>query len=233
MTNQNNSIAVKRTSLEVSLINEVTGDNLKELLVEGAEITIDHFLEESVLKEIPFFGTLYKATKAAFGLRESIFAKKVFKFLIELKDIPKEKREEFINNLEENKEYRQKVGEKLIILIEQLDDIEKPQIIGKLLMAAINEDITYEGFLRLSSIVQKAFLPDLKKLKTHPYIKGVNRLIEEHFVSIGVYSMKLEEDQINNNFIYFHKENEQNNSPPLVKYELNILGKNLIKYGLL
>lgn len=65
-----------KPSLEVSLINEVTGDNLKELMIEGAEIAFDHFLEEGVLKEVPFFGALYKGGKAVFGLRESIFAKR-------------------------------------------------------------------------------------------------------------------------------------------------------------
>lgn len=209
--------------IETALINEVTGDNLKELALDGAEIALDSFLNEEVLKEIPFFSILYKGFKVAFGIREGIFAKKIFKFLTELKDIPQEKRKEFIKKLEANHEYQHKVGEKLLIIIEQLDDIDKPTIIGKLLKAAINENITYEEFLRLSSIIQKAFLPDLLKLKNR---KGINSITQEHFNSLGIMSLKLERDEIT---LRFSSDKEL---LPIMKYELNRLGDKLIEFGL-
>jgi hypothetical protein len=98
-------------SLEIAIINEVTGDSLKDIAVDGAELSIDYFLADGVLKEIPFFGTLYKTFKATMSIRESLFAKKVFKFLVEIKDLPKEKKEMFIKKLEEQHQYRRKVGE--------------------------------------------------------------------------------------------------------------------------
>jgi hypothetical protein len=225
---------MNKATLEISLINEVTGDNLKELLIEGTEVTLDNFLAEGVFKEIPFFGMLYKSARAVFGLRESIFAKKIFKFLIELENVPKAKRIEFIDKLEQSKEYRQKVGEKLIILIDQLDDIEKPQIIGKLLKAAINESISYEDFLRLSLIVQKAFLPDLVKLKTYPRVYEITRIVEEQFVAIGIYSMALRDNEIGRRHASMSNSNinAQLKVPPILRYEINELGKALIEYGL-
>ena len=229
---------IKNTeSLENSLIDEVTGDNLSELLIEGAEITLEYFMEEGVLKEIPFFGTLYKGAKAVLGIHERIFAKKVFSFLVELKDIPTKKRKDFINKLEMDNEFRQNVGEKLIVLLEQLDDIEKPIIIGKLFKAAINESISYEDFLRLSAIVEKAFLPDLIKLKSYPSIRGINKVIEEQFVAIGIYSMKLLNNERGRSLasrftLGGSNINEQLKIPPILKFELNNLGKSLIEYGL-
>jgi hypothetical protein len=229
---------IKNTeSLENSLIDEVTGDNLGELLIEGAEITLDYFMEEGVLKEIPFFGTLYKGAKAVLGIRERIFAKKVFRFLIEIKDIPTKKRKDFINKLEMDNEFRQKVGEKLIFLLEQLDDIEKPKIIGKLFKAAINERISYEDFLRLSAIVQKAFLPDLNKLKSYPAIRGITKTVEEQFVTIGIYSMQLIDNERGRRLASRYSLggsniNEQFKIPPVLKFEINDFGKSLIEYGL-
>ena len=71
----------KEQSIEIALINKVTGDHLKDIVAEGAEFTLDHFLVDGFFKEIPFFGTLYKTYKATLSIRESLFAKKVFKFL--------------------------------------------------------------------------------------------------------------------------------------------------------
>jgi hypothetical protein len=223
----------QRPNLEIALINEVAGDNLKDLLAEGAELSIDHFLEEGVLKEIPFFGSLYKGYKTAFGIRESIFAKKIFKFLTELSDIPQEKREAFVNKLESNHEYRHKVGEKLLVLIEQLDDIEKPQIIGRLLKASINEKITYEEFLRLASIVDKGFLPDLMKLKDHPRSKGISQIVKEHFATIGIMSIEIK-DKLRDQAIYRMASlgGGDKKASPKIKYEINSLGRKLIEHGI-
>jgi len=221
-------------TLDISLVNSITSDNLKDITIEGAEIALDLFLEEGVLKQIPFFGTFYKGFKATMGIRESIFAKKVFKFLSELKDIPKEKRVEFVNKLDCDDNYQTKVGEKLIILIEQLDDIEKPKIIGRLLKSSINEEIEYETFLRLSSVVQKSFLPDLLKLKPNGSTTRFSQLTKEHFAMLGLMSIKIEENTRDKEIINAARLGGSGdiNIPPILIYELNELAGKLIKYGL-
>lgn len=219
-------------NLNNSLINLINNENLKDILVEGSEITLDSFLTDCILKEIPFFGTLYKGYKATIGIRESIFAKKVFHFLIELKDIPKVKREEFIKKLDNDSKYQSKVGEKLIILIEQLDDIDKPKIIGKLFKATINSEIDYEMFLRLSLIVNKSFLPDLIKLK---YKGRFTQLIKEHFAMLGLMSLSIAENDRDKKILSLARlggENKQIDIPPILNYEPNNLAELLIKYGL-
>jgi len=220
----------KNIGLEIALVNEITSDNLKDILIEGAEITLDNFLEEGIIKEIPFFGTLYKGFKAAIGIRETIFAKKVFSFLNQIKEIPLEERKVFIEKLESKKEFRQKVGEKLIFLIERLDDLEKPEIIGRLFKATIKEKITYDEFLRLSLIVDKAFMPDLLILKrTITNQLAYNQITKEHFATIGIMSIEYKEKPLNRVLLNF-----ESNSDKLleIKYQLNDLGKKLIKYGL-
>lgn len=44
--------------------------------------------------------------------------------------MPQDEREKFIKDLKESKEYRRQVGEKLIMIIDSLDDMQKPEIIG-------------------------------------------------------------------------------------------------------
>lgn len=226
----NNKEKNNDVGLEIALVNEITSDNLKEILFEGAEITLDNFLEDGVLKEIPFFGSLYKGFKAAIGIRETIFAKKVFRFLNKIKEIPVEERKIFIEKLESKKEFRQKVGEKLIFLIERLDDIEKPEIIGRLFNAAIKEKITYDEFLRLSLIVDKAYLPDLSILKrTIINPRDYNQITKEHFASIGIMSIEYKEKSLNR---VLSNPNSTSEKLLEIKYELNNLAKKLIAFGL-
>jgi hypothetical protein len=226
MSTENNK---RENGIELFLINEVVGDNLKDMIIDSAEIALDNFLEDGVLKEIPFFGLLYKGTKTIIGIKENIFAKKIYKFLIEIKDIPQSEREIFINKLEENDEFRQKVGEKLIVLIEQLDDLEKPTIIGKLFKANIEGNLSYYEFLKLSMVVQKSFLPDINKLRiSHKF--NISKEDSEQYVSLGIYSMKVVQDDT------LARVTREQLSPSNIsfkmKYEINYLGRKLIDFGL-
>lgn len=224
-----NKIVESKKGIELSLINEVIGDDLKDLLIESAEIALDSFLEDSILKEIPFFGSLFKTGKIIIGIRENIFAKKIYKFLIEIKDISQSERIKFINELEENNEFRQKVGEKIIILIDQLDDMEKATIIGKLFKANIEGNLNYYEFLKLSSIIQKSFLEDIKKLNSNDVYVHINNEDCEQYTNLGIYSRKVEKDatraraaaeQLNLSYLSFK-----------FSYNINYLGEKLIKYG--
>lgn len=224
----------KPESIEIALINEGTSDNLKEIVIEGAEISLDHFLKEGVLKEIPFFGTLYKGLNAAFGIREAIFAKKVYKFLTQVKDIPLKEREDFIKKLEEKYGYKQQVGEKLIVLLEKLDDLNKPEIIGRLFKSTIQSNLSYNEFLRLSAIVAAAYLPDLERIKEYPKTQGLNDIIKEQLANIGIMTIQLKEDRRDKGILDRTSLGGTNRTPlpPKVEYKLNILGRLLVEYGL-
>jgi hypothetical protein len=220
----------KPHKIEDALINEIKGDNIKEVFSEGAELALDHFLDEGILKDIPFFGMLYKGYKAASSIREAIFAKKVYKFLVQLKDIPKDKRENFLKQLEDNKTHQHRVGEKLLIIIDQLDDMEKPEIIGRLLKSAIKGKINYEDFLRYSSIVQRLIVPDLLLLKEkYPSKWDYSKSTGEYFATLGIMSMKIEERKVSR-IDGLIKGRE---FMPIIKYEINEKGRDLVKYGLL
>ena len=45
----------KQESIETALINEVASDNLKDIFIEGAEVSLDQFLADGVLKRDPIF----------------------------------------------------------------------------------------------------------------------------------------------------------------------------------
>jgi len=213
--------------LGFALINEVAGDKLNELVIDASEVALDSFINEGIFKEIPFFGTLYKTYKAAVGIREAIFAKKIFKFLTEIKDIPQTEREQFVNKLEEDEKFKNRVGEKLLVLIDQLDDLDKPTLIGRLFTAAIQGEIKYYEFLRLSQVIKDAFLPDLLMLKESPSGWKLSDTISQHLNSLGIMDLEIEE--------YKGDYRKMFGSDQLYKlgYKgVNRLGKLILKYAL-
>ncbi|MES2373425.1 MAG: hypothetical protein V4557_12645 [Bacteroidota bacterium] len=229
--------------LEKDLKDSIVSDKLSELAADAAELGLDSLLADGVVKDIPVIGSLYKLAKVAMGIRENIFAKKVLKFLIELKGIPGEERKKFIAGLDSDTHKIHKVGEKIIVILERLDDIDKATIVGRLLRAAIKEYIPYEHFLKLSSIVDKAFFTDLQQLKGQStdnwgireiyYALGKDSY--QHFYNIGIMTMSIKDDESRKGMmqrVSLGAPPKEIGFVPKVEYEFSNLGKELIRFGM-
>ena len=187
--------------LNIGFIDSITAENLTSLGIDGAEIILDSVLETGILKDIPIFGIIYKSAKTLKNIENIFFMKKIYNFLFEIKSISTEKRKEFILELEESIGYNQKAGETLITLLARLDHVSKPSILGKLMKAKMEENISIEIFLRLSYIIEKAFIYDLNNINR--IIQNNNRnvialenlatlnLLRKSLLSSGAYSYEL------------------------------------------
>jgi hypothetical protein len=218
---------MNQETIEGSLINSISSDNIKDIAIDSAEVSLDHFLGDGLLKDIPVFGILYKTYKVTVGIREAFFLNKLLKFLTQLKDIPSEKRIAFVHKIESNPNEKIKTGQKLLVIIEQLDDLDKATIIGNLFCATINEQIKYEEFLRLSSMVQKGFLPDILKLRGS--LGSGTTDTHEQLYNVGLLSATITEDKTAKMSIF----GDDNKPGPLIfSYETNNWAYLLRKYGL-
>jgi hypothetical protein len=155
----------------------------------------------------------------------------VYKFLFQLKDIPSQRRQEFIKKIESEPRYEKKVGETLIVLIDKLDDLDKPVLIGKLLKYVIEEKHDFDDFLRISTVIQKAFLPDLLSLKKPFSAEYCNPMIREHLITLGLVSLGLDFDTRESTLRKMSKigSSEIKVSQKL-KFELNGLGEKVEKF---
>ncbi|MFS4457073.1 hypothetical protein [Maribacter sp. 2304DJ31-5] len=151
--------------LEESIEKTLETSDLSNINIDLAELTLDAILEDGIAKDLPIVGSIVGISKFGIKVKEQIFLKKVLKFLTKLNKTTPEERSEFINRIEQTEKYNKKVGLAIILILDKLEDLEKPEIIGKLLTANIKEEIDYETFLRISYMVQKVFLPDLKFLQ--------------------------------------------------------------------
>ena len=75
-----------------SLLEQAQKDDLSSIAQDAAELGLDSLLDDGIVKDIPFVGTVMKLVGVGRGVREALFAKKILKFLFRIKDISTERR---------------------------------------------------------------------------------------------------------------------------------------------
>ncbi len=153
----------------------IQNKDLRIISKDFTEVAIDGILEDGVLKNIPIVNTLVNLVNFGNTVNKSLFTKKIYQFLFELRNIPQDKRNKQINKINNSMEYQNRVGETVIEILEKIESDGKPQIIGKLFKGVIEEEIDYHTFLKLSHIVKNLFYFDIVELKEKydgEYIEG-------------------------------------------------------------
>lgn len=150
-------------NIQNSMIETLTSD-LGGISSEILELGIDSLLKDGILKDIPIVSSIISVYNFGVSIRERFFIKKVIKFLYSLKDTTTEERVEFLNKHSEDKH---QLGEKLIVILDRLDDIYKATLIGNLFSNYLYENISLVTFQRLSQIIDRCFVEDLKYLENH------------------------------------------------------------------
>ena len=126
---------------------------------------------------MPIIGTITGVAKTVIAVRDKLLVRKIYSFLIGLKDVSFEERQKFVDDLENNSNYQRQVGENLIMLLDRLDDLDKPFMISKIFKAHLRGDINYHQFLRFASVIDRMLVKDLQNLleeissqKTSPHV---------------------------------------------------------------
>lgn len=146
---------------DLPLIKALRISDLSDVLRDFIENMLDSSLKDGILKDIPIINSLVALLKTAISIRDQFLIQKLISFLDGIKDITSEERDKFLKYVEDDPKYGKRVGEHLILLLDRLDDLNKPPMITKLFKAYLRDDITYREFVRFSSIVDRAFINDL------------------------------------------------------------------------
>lgn len=145
-----------------SLDKTLRESSLSDIAIDGSEILIDSILDDGLLKDIPIVSTLVNLIKISSSISSALLLKKIIYFLDGIKDIPPEKRYKMINAINSDKNYKIKVGEKLLYIIDRCEDHDKTSLIAELFKAFLNNEIEYKDFLHGSSILNSIYSDDLK-----------------------------------------------------------------------
>jgi hypothetical protein len=125
-----------------------------------AEAGIDQLLQDGFLRDVPVLGSMIGVIRAAGGIRNLLLTKKLGQFLRSIQSIPLEDRQRYCETLRDRSE-RQRQGEALLLLLDRLDAMEKPELVGK---AFVLGEIDSRQFRSLSSAIDRLpiqHLPDL------------------------------------------------------------------------
>ena len=146
------------------LVDSVYSPELIDIAVELSDVGIDQFLDDGFVKDLPVVGVIAKIFKAGLDIRDRIFIAKIAKFLFKLKEVPEKQSIIFKEKISEDQNFKKKVGQTLVLLLERLDDLEKPNIIGKCFAYYLSNKISFADFRRLSAAIELAFIDDLYAL---------------------------------------------------------------------
>ncbi len=139
------------TDLIWSELNERTLD----LSIDYAEIGLDAFLTDGLLKEIPIVQSIVSFYKISQSLTNRHNTKKILTFFQEFhkSKIDPDKLKKFKENLNRGSKYREQVLETIILLNERFLQIEKSKILARLLIAHVEERLSWDDFTNLSIIL--------------------------------------------------------------------------------
>lgn len=156
------------------------------------EIGIDSLLNEGLFKDIPIVGTGLSFYKLINSASDRILLNKLIRFINELDLKNQDEINQFKTKYLENDDYK-KIGSKILLSLERADDLTKIKWLAKSLRIFVNRNISKSEFLRLSSIINSAYIEDVLKIHLfdqHPEISSSDSIIEkhilEHLFSIGL-----------------------------------------------
>ena len=146
------------------------GNSLSEeavVCVSGlAEVGLDTILEDGILKEVPILSTAISIYKIGSSIAERHHLKKLVVFLDAINNgiVDESKRMEYQQKFEENKKFRNKELEYILVLIERYISYDKPQMLAKLFLAYLDNKITWMEFAKYAEIIDRLFQGDVQYL---------------------------------------------------------------------
>ncbi|MBL8091832.1 MAG: hypothetical protein JNJ43_15960 [Anaerolineales bacterium] len=151
-------------SIGNSLIETIISSNVPDVASDLGEIALDSMLKDGTLRDVPVIGTLLGVAKTVSAFRDYFLLRKIISFLNGVKDVDPKARKQFAEEMENNPSHRQEIGGKLMVYIDRFDDFDKAAMLAKLFKAHLEHKISTNTFFRFASIVDRAYINDLKSL---------------------------------------------------------------------
>ncbi|WP_288876283.1 hypothetical protein [uncultured Fusobacterium sp.] len=152
---------------------EIIKTGIKDIVIEIADngisaIDFNNKYLNTVAKHVTIFATFFCIKNAYLGIKERIFIKKFMHFIKELYSYSEEEKDKFlIEILEDNK-----FEEKLILIIDRIEENEKIKWLSILLRNYINDKITKPQFFRYVNLLLRLSFIDINFLIENTDFKG-------------------------------------------------------------
>jgi hypothetical protein len=151
-------------SIGAAIVKGVCNPEAKDLAVDLGDFGLRPLLGEKVLKEVPYLKLVIACRKTWTAIHDQLFLRKVAKFLASCPQFTDAQKEAFIREHLSDPKKAKNLGDAIVLILDKLDDLEKPEMLAKVFAAFVRGKITHESFRRLASAIDIGFIEDLKVL---------------------------------------------------------------------
>jgi hypothetical protein len=153
--------------LGISVLKSACSSEARDLAVDWAELGLDSLLHEGVLKDAPIFGSIVKVCLVSKTIRDKLFVRKVWDFLRACPKFNDLEKLGFAREHLEDPKKAEKLGNAIVLILDKLDDLEKPEMLAKVFASFVRGRIDFATFRRLASAIDIGFVEDLVALTKH------------------------------------------------------------------
>lgn len=154
-----------RDDLGACFVDSILSPEVIEQAVSLPDAIFSHLTSDTVLDNIPVFGSVWKITKGCLAFGDYIYLRKIAYFLAGSRKQDFRERTQFQQQLTIDHKLRAKVGEQLLLLLDSIDNYEKATMLAKIFGARLREDIDENIFFKLATAIKNASIADLRALE--------------------------------------------------------------------
>ena len=208
-------------SVNSSVAESVRSEKTMRILAIIGDTGLNAAVSSGILNDVPVIGMLVSCWKAGNEIKHELYVRKIARFLGGLASTTSEEHTKFTEKLERDGT-TEKFGETILLLLEKIDDIDKPGIIGRIMAAHIKGHIDdYNEAMRLAYIINRCYAQDLEYIKSFRNgTQGKMTAVADALFSAGLLS---------NVGIDGGHMSDPNSGGTI--YELNEYGEMLVKFG--
>ena len=157
----------------------------KEFVLKNGSLEFEVFADIlNTAGDLPYIGSLFKLGKVAVNYMDYRFVRKLHFFLEQSELVEPEKKKEFLDSLSEPDNKR--ISGYLTQLLYSSEEDAKASLMGKIYRSRLLGEIDNDMMLRLCSVVNKAFLPDLDHLAEYVEDNDSYDYIRDNLNSLGL-----------------------------------------------
>ena len=157
----------------------------KEFVLKNGSLEFEVFADIlNTAGDLPYIGSLFKLGKVAVNYMDYRFVRKLHFFLEPSEHVGPEQKKEFLDSLSEPD--NKKISGYLTQLLYSSEEDAKASLMGKIYRSRLLGEIDNDMMLRLCSVVNKAFLPDLDHLAEYVEDNDSYDYIRDNLNSLGL-----------------------------------------------
>jgi hypothetical protein len=155
-------------SIGKAIVKGAYNPEAKNLALDLSEKCVEILLEDGVLKEVPVIKSVIAFYKTWQAVHDQLFLRKIAGFVSACPKFTESERKKFLEEDLQNPKATKQLGDALVLILDKLDDLEKPAMLAKLFTAYVRGHIDYPSFRRLAAGIGSAFVGDLRSICVEP-----------------------------------------------------------------